>query len=137
LYDEGIVLRRDIGIENVIIMSQNDETVGRLIDLDHAKAVNSTATRMTYNVSHEDVRRLKSTLLNDDYLIADEVLVKFLKYFPGMKYTDAARVVADTVDFWAHHFGLRTDREIRLADIGWHYQVGLKLTCFSRLLSSR
>ncbi|KAF8341823.1 hypothetical protein F5887DRAFT_1076406 [Amanita rubescens] len=123
LYYKGIVLRRDIGIENVIIMSQNDETVGRLIDLDHAKAVNSKATRMTYSVSHEDIRRLKSTLLNDDYLIADEVLVKFLKYFPGMRSTDAARVIMDTVDFWAHHFGLRTDREIKLADIGWHYQV--------------
>ena len=68
LYYNGLVLHRDISIENVIIMSQNDETVGRLIDLDHAKVVNTSATRMTYDVSHEDI-------LLKDYLIYYIILV--------------------------------------------------------------
>ena len=125
LYYNGRVLHRDISIENIIIVTRGDETKGRLIDLDHAKVVNSSTARMAREVSAEQIQDLRGSL-GEDYLIADEVVEKFLKYFAGIRKQEAATYILDAVEFRAQQFGLETDREVKLADIGWHHQVGFK-----------
>ncbi|KAF8338591.1 hypothetical protein F5887DRAFT_889803 [Amanita rubescens] len=123
LYYEGLVLHRDISIENIIITSRNDETVGRLIDLDHAKVVDSSTRRMTSNANPQTIRHWKSTLSGDHYFIDYEVIEKLLTYFPEMKRTEAEPYIMAVVGFWTEHFGLKMDHEIKLSEMGWHHQV--------------
>ena len=127
-YYKGFVLHRDISIENIIIVSQNGETGGRLIDFDHAKVVDSSTRRMMSNADPQKIRHWKSTLSGDHYFIDYEVIEKLLMYFPEMKRTEAESYITAVVDFWTEHFGLKMDHEIKLTEIGWHHQVGWKST---------
>ena len=135
MYYSGLVDHRNISIENIITME------GRLIDLDHAKIVSSSATsRMTPNVSSEEVQSLKTMCRASGQFpsIDEEVLEACITSLPDKNLCHAFDYIASVVRNRIKYFGLDTNRAIKLADIGWHHQVSFKFTkTFSRLLSSR
>ena len=120
-------------------MPQNDETKGRLIDLDHAKVVSSSKTRVTPHVSPEEVQGLKTMCLAAGNFppIDEDVLEASIASVPDKDLTHALGYIKSVVEIRVTYFGLDTSREIKLADMGWHYQVSFKSTQFFQLLSSR
>ena len=107
-------------------MPQDGNTVGRLIDLDHAKVVRSSRTieRCTGNSPGAE-KLVKMCRL---YLpsIHDEVIKTFIEHFAVNKAFAAAHYISEIVDFREKNFGLDAARGVKLDDLGWHYQVGWK-----------
>src|SRR6266576_5614725 len=106
-------------------MPQNDETKGRLIDLDHAKVVSSSKTRITPNVSPEEIQDLKTIchVLKRFPSIDEDVLEASIASVPDKDLGHALHYIKSVVEIRVKYFGLDTSREIKLADMGWHYQV--------------
>jgi hypothetical protein len=122
LYYEGLVLHRDISIETILIIDLDGQTKGRLIDLDHAKVVESPKTMKMCNASVEQVENV------DHYLfkfrsIDHEVIKKVIEYFPADDPFDAATYIRKIMRWREKHFGLKTDHCISLADLGWDKEV--------------
>ena len=55
----------------------------------------------------------------------DEVLKEFIKRFEVERASLAIQYLEDVVAFRVAHFDLDKTREIKLSDMGWHYEVGL------------
>jgi hypothetical protein len=121
-------------------MPQNDETVGRLIDLDHAKVASSSKPRVTPNVSTEEVQGLKTMCLAAGNFppIDDKVLETCIASLPDKNRSLAFNYITSVVELRVEHFSLDISREIKLTGMGWHHQVSFKSAqFFSQLLSDR
>ena len=105
-------------------MSQNGNTVGRLIDLDHVKVARSSRTIEGRNGSRE-VKGLEE-IMRHSYMrsINDEVVQKFIKYFAVKDAFSAAKYISDVVNFRKSNFDLDENHGVGLDNIGWGYQVG-------------
>ena len=105
-------------------MPQNGDTVGRLIDLDHAKVTRSSRTIEGCNGSRE-VKGLEE-IMRHSYMrsINDEVVQKFIKYFAVKDAISAAKYISDVVNFRKSNFDLDENHGVGLDNIGWGYQVG-------------
>jgi hypothetical protein len=101
-----------------------DETVGRLIDLDHAKVVDSLKTIEADNDNFDEVHNLQQMCRIPFRTMNDEILNKFTQYFKVKVASDSQKYVSDVIKIRAAHFDLDKTREIKLDDMGWHYQVG-------------
>ena len=105
--------------------SESGETVGRLIDLDHAKVVESSrkieAVDHNLNEVHdlEEMCRLRFRTMND------EVLEEFKKYFTVEDADNSYKYISDVIKIRVAHFDLDKTCEIKLGDMGWHHEVGL------------
>ena len=104
--------------------SDTNETVGRLIDLDHAKVVYSSRKIEAKNDNLNEVHDLEQLCRIRFRTMNDEVLNEFKKYFKVKDASDSQKYVSDVMKIRAAHFGLDKTREITLGDMGWHYQVG-------------
>jgi hypothetical protein len=105
-------------------MPQNGNTVGRLIDLDHAKVVRSSRTIEACNgdpQETEDLERMCDIRLRS---MNKEVVQKFINYFGVKDATYALSYISDVVKFRKTNFDLDENHGVRLDNIGWHYQVG-------------
>ena len=102
-----------------------DGTVGRLIDLDHAKVVDSLKIIEADNDNFDELHDLEQMYQIRFRTMNDEVLKEFIKRFEVGRATDVTQYLDDVVKFRVAHFDLHKNREIKLSDMGWHYQVGL------------
>jgi hypothetical protein len=105
-------------------MSQNGNTVGRLIDLDHAKVVRSSRTIEACNGNSQEVEDLERICDICFKSMNHEVIEKFVKYFGVKDAIYALGYISDVVKFRKTHFDLDENHGVRLDNIGWHYQVG-------------
>ena len=114
-------------------MPQNDETEGRLIDLDHAKVVSSSTIGTTPGVSPEEVQDLKTMCRISKVFpsIDEEVLKACMASVPDKNLSHALHYLTSVVETRVKYFGLDTSREIKLTDISWHHQVSFKYAQFS------
>ena len=124
LYYNGRILHRDISSENIIIMPQNGDTVGRLIDLDHAKVVRSSRTIEAFNSNQEveDLEKLCNILFRSTN--HEGVIERFIKYFEVEDAISTTLYISNVVECRKNYFGLDVNHGVKLDDIGWHYQVG-------------
>jgi hypothetical protein len=93
---------------------------------------------MTPNVSPEEIQDLKTmcSLSKLSPSIDEEVLEACMASVPDKNLSHALHYLESVVEIRKKHFGLDTDRKIRLADIGWHHRVGFKSTHLVSFLSS-
>ena len=105
-------------------MPQNGNTVGRLIDLDHAKVARSSRKIEACNGNFPGVEVLKSACQLFMPSINDDVIEKFVKYFAVKDPLSAAKYISEVVSFRKTCFDLDENHGVRLANIGWDYQVG-------------
>ncbi|KAF8341818.1 hypothetical protein F5887DRAFT_1076402 [Amanita rubescens] len=115
LYYGGFIFHRDISIENILIIDSDGQTKGRLIDLDHAKVVESPKTMKMCNASLEQVERV-NLFLSDFRPIDHKVIKKVVGYFLADDPFHAATYIRDVVECREQHFGLESDHGISLAD---------------------
>ena len=102
-----------------------DETVGRLIDLDHAKVVESLRKIEAKNDNLPVMQLMKQMAAMSLPTMNIEVIEEFIKRFEVGRASLAIQYLEDVVAFRAAHFDLDNAREIKLSDMGWHYEVGL------------
>ena len=105
-------------------MSQNGNTVGRLIDLEHVKVARSSRTIEACNGNFsgvEDLERMCDICFKS---MNHEVIEKFIKYFGVKDATYALRYISEVVNFRKTYFDLDVNHGVKLDNIGWHYQVG-------------
>ena len=105
-------------------MPQNGNTVGRLIDLDHAKVVQSLKTIEACTGNFPGVEVLKRACHLFMPSINDEVIEKFIKYFAVKDPLSAVKYISEVVNFRKTYFDLDVNHGVKLDNIGWHYQVG-------------
>ena len=105
-------------------MPQNGNTVGRLIDLDHAKVVRSSRTIEACNGNSSGGEALKNMRPTYMPLINNEVIEKYLNYFTVKEAFSSGQYITEVVEFRKTYFNLDVNRGVKLDDIAWHYQVG-------------
>ena len=105
-------------------MPQNGNTVGRLIDLDHAKVVRSSRTIEAFNSNPQEVEDLEKMFNMRLGSMNHEVIEKYLKYFAVKEAFSAGQYITEVIKFRKTYFNLDMNRGVKLDDIGWHYQVG-------------
>lgn len=135
LYYKGLILHRDISIENILIIDSDSQTKGRLIDLDHAKVVESPKLMKMCNASLEQVESVEHHF-SKFRSIDREVFKKVVEYFPSDDSFNPATYIRKVIRGREKHFGLKTDHGISLADMGWDKEVKDALESLRRELSA-
>jgi hypothetical protein len=108
--------------------SESDETVGRLIDLDHAKVVDSSRKIEVKNDNSPMVGLMKqmAAMSLPPINVTVEVIEEFIKRFEAKNILEPLTYISDVMTIRAAYFGLDMDRDIKVSDMGWHHQVGSK-----------
>ncbi|KAF8629562.1 hypothetical protein AX14_011110 [Amanita brunnescens Koide BX004] len=102
--------------------SETDPTVGRLIDLDHAKVVDSWRKIEATNDNSPVVGVLKHVTPISLPSINLEVIEEFIKRFEVENSYDPLSYISDVIKTRAADFDLHKDHDIKVSDIGWHHE---------------
>ena len=121
-------MHRDVSAGNIIIkLTDNGETIGHLIDFDHAKVTEEFAAIKRYDVTDEPLVELYSAVISrhsemKPYTLDKDVIIKALQIVHS---NQIQKYIFEVLAMRQRFFGFRSSGKLTSGDLHWDTAVSI------------